>query len=217
MASGGRDSRAGAHRTSTASVVVAEVDLSTPPETTFSALTNAELYSRWLQVPVTIEDGEFAATLEWGTEVRGRYEFVIPPHLIVMGWDFDDGNVPIPGRPLTGYLRVHPDGRRQPGRGAPARRHSRSGGVHGSRLGHGPRTSQSQHRGRRRRIGSTPTPTPSQGLAPTRRLMRPTLLRRDSDPERPWTPPGKRRRLDQCRRGNRSTTRRAHWPRRERR
>ena len=86
------------------------MDLSTPPETTFSALTDAELYSRWLQVPVTIEDGEFAATLEWGTEVRGRYEFVVPPHFIVMSWDFDDGNVPIPGQPLTGYLRVHPDG-----------------------------------------------------------------------------------------------------------
>ena len=96
--------------TSTAAVVVAKVDLPTPPETTFSALTNAELYSRWLQVPVTIEGGEFAATLEWGTEVRGRYEFVVPPHLIVMSWDFDDGNVPIPGQPLTGYLRIHPDG-----------------------------------------------------------------------------------------------------------
>ena len=96
--------------TSTGSVVVAKVDLSTPAETTFSALTNAELYSRWLQVPVTIEGGEFAATLEWGTEVRGRYEFVVPPHLIVMSWDFDDGNVPIPGQPLTGYLRIHPDG-----------------------------------------------------------------------------------------------------------
>ena len=82
----------------------------TPPETTFSALTDAELYSRWLQVPVTIHEGEFAATLEWGTEVRGRYELVVPPHFIAMSWDFDDGNVPIPGRPLTGYLRVHADG-----------------------------------------------------------------------------------------------------------
>ncbi len=96
--------------TSIAPVVVAQVDLSTPPETTFSALTDAELYSRWLQVPVTIEGGEFAATLEWGTEVRGRYEFVIPPHFIAMSWDFDDGNVPVPGQPLTGYLRIHPDG-----------------------------------------------------------------------------------------------------------
>jgi len=96
--------------TSTSSVVVATVDLPTPPETTFAALTDAELYSRWLQVPVTINEGDFAATLEWGTEVRGRYELVVPPHFIAMSWDFDDGNVPIPGQPLTGYLRIHADG-----------------------------------------------------------------------------------------------------------
>jgi DNA-binding transcriptional ArsR family regulator len=93
--------------TSTHSVVIARVDLPTSPETTFTAFTDPTVYSRWLQVPVTIDEGNFAATLEWGTEVRGRYEFVVPPHLIVMSWDFDDDNVPVPGRPLTGYLRVH--------------------------------------------------------------------------------------------------------------
>jgi uncharacterized protein YndB with AHSA1/START domain/DNA-binding transcriptional ArsR family regulator len=93
--------------TSTRPVVIARVDLPTPPETTFTAFTDPTLYSRWLQVPVTIDDGHFAATLEWGTEVRGRYELVVPPHLIVMSWDFDDDNVPVPGHPLTGYLRIH--------------------------------------------------------------------------------------------------------------
>jgi DNA-binding transcriptional ArsR family regulator/uncharacterized protein YndB with AHSA1/START domain len=93
--------------TTTGPVVIARVDLPTPPETTFTAFTDATLYSRWLQVPVTIDDGNFAATLEWGTEVRGRYEFVVPPHLIVMSWDFEDDNVPVPGHPLTGYLRVY--------------------------------------------------------------------------------------------------------------
>ena len=58
--------------TSTRPAVVAEVNVTAPPETTFQALTDAELYSRWLQVPVRIDGGEFAATLEWGTEVRGR-------------------------------------------------------------------------------------------------------------------------------------------------
>ena len=96
--------------TTTAQVVVAQVDLPTPPEVTFAALTDGELYSRWLQVPVSIDGDQFAATLEWGTEVRGRYEIVVPPQLIVMSWDFNDGNIPLPGRPLTGYLRVHPDG-----------------------------------------------------------------------------------------------------------
>ena len=96
-------------RTTTVPVVVAEVDLSTPPEITFTALTDGTLYSRWLQVPVRIDGDRFAATLEWGTEVRGRYEIVVPPQLIVMSWDFEDGIVPVPGHPLVGYLRVYPD------------------------------------------------------------------------------------------------------------
>lgn len=96
--------------TVTSPVVIAEVQLTTSPEETFRALTDGDLYSRWLQVPVMLDGDRFAATLEWGTEVRGRYELVVPPHLIVMGWDFDDGNVPVPGHPLTGYLRIHPDG-----------------------------------------------------------------------------------------------------------
>ena len=41
--------------TTTAPVVVAQVDLPTPPEVTFAALTDGELYSRWLQVPVSID------------------------------------------------------------------------------------------------------------------------------------------------------------------
>jgi DNA-binding transcriptional ArsR family regulator/uncharacterized protein YndB with AHSA1/START domain len=93
-------------RTSTHGVVVATVDVPTDRMTTFTAFTDPVLYSRWLGVPVSLEDGRFAATMEWGTEVRGRYELVVPPDLIVMRWDFEDGNVPVPGRPLTGYLRL---------------------------------------------------------------------------------------------------------------
>ena len=55
--------------TFTAAVVVATVDLPTPPETTFSALTNAELYSRWLRVPVTIEP---AIRPRWSREPRSE-------------------------------------------------------------------------------------------------------------------------------------------------
>jgi DNA-binding transcriptional ArsR family regulator len=92
--------------TSTRPLVVATVEVPTAPEVTFTAFTDPDLYSRWLQVPVSIADGGFAATMEWGTEVRGRYELVVPPRLIVLSWDFDDENVPVPGRSLTGYLRV---------------------------------------------------------------------------------------------------------------
>jgi uncharacterized protein YndB with AHSA1/START domain/DNA-binding transcriptional ArsR family regulator len=90
-------------------VVIASVQVPTSPSVTFQAFTDPQLYSRWLQVPVTIDGDRFAATMEWGTEVRGRYQHVLPPHLIVMSWDFDDDNVPVPGRPLTGYLRINAD------------------------------------------------------------------------------------------------------------
>ena len=43
-----------------------------------------------------------------GTSVRGRYELVCPPELIVMRWDFEDDNVPVPGGEMTGYLRIRP-------------------------------------------------------------------------------------------------------------
>ena len=89
-------------------VVVAAVDVDTDQATTFIAFTDPAVYSRWLGVPVRIEDGHFSCTMEWGTRVRGRYEVVCPPELIVMRWDFDDDNVPVPGNEMTGYLRVTP-------------------------------------------------------------------------------------------------------------
>jgi uncharacterized protein YndB with AHSA1/START domain len=98
----------------TAPVVVATVTVDTDQVTTFAAFTDPATYSRWLGAPVRISDGRFAATMEWGTEVRGRYELVYPPHLIVMRWDFEDDTVPVPGGELTGYLRV----RTAPGGGA---------------------------------------------------------------------------------------------------
>jgi uncharacterized protein YndB with AHSA1/START domain/DNA-binding transcriptional ArsR family regulator len=91
-------------------VVVAAVDVDTDPATTFTAFTDPAVYSRWLGVPVRIEDGHFSCTMEWGTRVRGRYEVVCPPELIAMRWDFDDDNVPVPGNEMTGYLRVTPHG-----------------------------------------------------------------------------------------------------------
>jgi len=94
-------------------VVVATVDVETDQQATFNAFTDASIYSRWLGVPVRIRDGWFACTMEWGTRVRGRYEVVAPPDLIAMRWDFEDDNVPLPGREMTAYLRLS----RAPGRG----------------------------------------------------------------------------------------------------
>jgi DNA-binding transcriptional ArsR family regulator/uncharacterized protein YndB with AHSA1/START domain len=89
-------------------VVVASTDVGTSQAVTFAAFTDPVVYSRWLGVPVTLQDGRFACTMEWGTSVRGRYELVCPPELIVMRWDFDDDNIPVPGGEMTGYLRIQP-------------------------------------------------------------------------------------------------------------
>jgi len=89
-------------------VVVASTDVDTSQAVTFAAFTDPVVYSRWLGVPVTLQDGRFACTMEWGTSVRGRYELVCPSELIVMRWDFDDDNIPVPGGEMTGYLRIKP-------------------------------------------------------------------------------------------------------------
>jgi DNA-binding transcriptional ArsR family regulator/uncharacterized protein YndB with AHSA1/START domain len=88
--------------------VIASVDVVTDQATTFTAFTDPAVYSRWLGVPVTIDDGRFACDMEFGTRVRGRYEQVCPPELIAMRWDFEDDNAPIPGGEKTGYLRLSP-------------------------------------------------------------------------------------------------------------
>src|SRR3954451_171110 len=101
----GADGALDAH---TSLVVMASADVATDQSVTFHALTDAEAYSQWLGAPVTLVDGRFAATMEWGTEVRGTYELVVPPKLVVMRWDFEDDNVPVPGGEHVGYLHVVP-------------------------------------------------------------------------------------------------------------
>jgi uncharacterized protein YndB with AHSA1/START domain len=91
-------------------VVVAHTQVDTDQVSTFAAFTDPAIYSRWLGVPVSIKEGRFTFTLEWGTHVRGTYEVVCPPELIVMRWDFEDDNVLLPGGEMTGYLRIRPLG-----------------------------------------------------------------------------------------------------------
>lgn len=50
-------------------MVVASVTVPVGPEQTFAAFTDEALYSRWLEVPVRFREGQFAATMEWGTEI----------------------------------------------------------------------------------------------------------------------------------------------------
>ena len=97
-----------ATRVRTMPVVVASIDVETSQDVTFAAFTDPVVFSRWLGVPVTLEDGRFACTMEWGTSTRGRYEIVSPPELIALRWDFEDDNIPVPGGELTAYLRIRP-------------------------------------------------------------------------------------------------------------
>lgn len=92
----------------TSLAVIASVDVETDQATTFDAFTDPAVYSRWLGVPVSIENGRFACDMEFGTRVRGTYDQVSPPSLIALRWDFEDDNPPIPGGEMTGYLRFSP-------------------------------------------------------------------------------------------------------------
>ena len=79
-------------------------------QSAFAAFTDAACFTSWLGVPVVLDNGRFAATLEWGTRIRGRYDVVVAPELIAMRWDFDDDAIPIPGRELVAYLRFAVEG-----------------------------------------------------------------------------------------------------------
>jgi DNA-binding transcriptional ArsR family regulator len=93
-------------------LVLSFVDVDIPVAEAFQAFVDAEKYSQWLGVPVTIEDGRFSTTMEWGSELRGRYNIVVPNELIALHWDIEDENVPLPGQAQIGYMRFFP---RDPG------------------------------------------------------------------------------------------------------
>jgi DNA-binding transcriptional ArsR family regulator len=92
----------------TTAAVIVRTTVPTDQAGTFRAFADPVVYSRWLGVPVSLVDGRFACTLEWGTMVRGRYEVVSPPDLIAMRWDFEDNNIPVPGGEMIAYLRLRP-------------------------------------------------------------------------------------------------------------
>ena len=77
----------------------------------FADFTDANRYTRWLGVAVTLVDGRFAATMEWGLNIRGRYDVVVAPELIALRWDFAPDTVPLPGQELVAYMRFAKLGR----------------------------------------------------------------------------------------------------------
>lgn len=89
-------------------VVVVEVEADCDEHEAFRAFTDPVVYGRWLGVPVSLEDGRFACTMEFGTHVRGTYELVCAPSLIVMRWDFRNDEPPVPGAGRRADLVIAP-------------------------------------------------------------------------------------------------------------
>ncbi len=92
----------------TSTVVTVETDAECSQNDAFRAFTDPALYSRWAGVPVSMIDGRFAAEMEWGLRVRGTYDHAVAPSLIVMTWDFEAEQVPVPGAGQRAYLEITP-------------------------------------------------------------------------------------------------------------
>lgn len=99
--------------TSVGLVVVVTTTVPVPADDAFRALTDPKLFTAWLGVPVTLDDGVFAATMEWGTSVRGRYELLVPPRFIHFVWDVADDGAPAPGAELPAYVHIEDRPRRR--------------------------------------------------------------------------------------------------------
>lgn len=88
--------------------VVTFTEAACDPASAFRAFTDASLFSAWLGVPVQLAGGHFACALEWGTRVRGTLEVLAPGVLIAMHWDFQDGDLPLPGGVHRATLAITP-------------------------------------------------------------------------------------------------------------
>lgn len=91
-------------------VVVVTTEAPCSVEDAFRAFTDAKLYSAFIEGEVTINDGQFSASLGIGQEVRGTYLHTAAPSLIVMEWDFNFKDVPMPGELHRAHLIITPKG-----------------------------------------------------------------------------------------------------------
>jgi hypothetical protein len=76
-------------------VAMAAVELDCPRPRVFAGFTDAALCSRWLGAPVHLDGGRFAATLEWGTQVRGRYGLVVTELIVCPGTSATTSRCPV--------------------------------------------------------------------------------------------------------------------------
>lgn len=94
---------------STERTIVARTEAPCDAASAFRAFTDGSLYGSWLGGDVSIEGGRFRCVIpEIATEVRGSYVLAVPPSLIVMEWDFELGEVPVPGDTRQAHLIIEP-------------------------------------------------------------------------------------------------------------
>lgn len=80
-------------------VVATEVSLAASLDEVFAYWTTPELMERWTGDDPScdpVDGGVFAFTLDWGAVIRGVYEAVVRPRVLVFRWDFDEDQIPIP-------------------------------------------------------------------------------------------------------------------------
>ncbi len=85
-------------------VVVVTAEAACTVEEAFRAFNDEKIYSDFTQGKVTLENGHFAASLGIGQVVRGTYVYTSAPTLIVMEWDFQFNEIPIPGELRRAHL-----------------------------------------------------------------------------------------------------------------
>jgi len=84
-------------------VVSASVAVKAPIRLVFAHWTTPALMDSWLGTGSSCDPrdgGVFAFTSIHGLMVRGAYEAVLPPRLLIFEWDFDEAQVPIPSSEL---------------------------------------------------------------------------------------------------------------------
>lgn len=89
-------------------VVIVTTEAPCSVEDAFRAFTESRLYSAFTQGDVTIDGSQFSATVAMNHVVRGNYLYVARPSLIVMEWDFDVRDVPVPGQMQRAHLIITP-------------------------------------------------------------------------------------------------------------
>lgn len=89
-------------------VVVVTTEAPCTVEEAFRAFNSAKIYSEFTRGEVTLQEGQFAASLGEGQVVRGSYLFTSAPTLIVMEWDFQFNDVPVPGELRRAHLVLTP-------------------------------------------------------------------------------------------------------------